>query len=67
MTNSDPKLEPLALRPREAAQILGMTEHAVRGMIARGQLPAYRWGRRVLILPKDLQDRLRELPPARRT
>jgi excisionase family DNA binding protein len=65
MTNGD-KIEPLAVRPREAAQMLGMTEHAVRGMVARGQLPAYRWGRRVLILPADLQECLRNLEPVRR-
>jgi excisionase family DNA binding protein len=60
------EMEPLTVRPRDAARLLGMTEPTVRGMIARGQLPAVRWGRRVLIRTADLHAQLKGLPSARR-
>jgi len=46
----------------EAAELLGWTELATRRAIERGQLPARRWGRRVVILREDLEAHLRALP-----
>ena len=34
----------------------------MRQMIARGQLPARKWGRRVVVLADDLEGMLRGLP-----
>jgi excisionase family DNA binding protein len=44
----------LAYTPRQAAQMLGLSEPALRARLFRGQLPAVRWGRRVLIRHDDL-------------
>jgi excisionase family DNA binding protein len=46
----------------EAAELLGWTELATRRAIERGQLPARRWGRRVIILREDFEAHLRALP-----
>lgn len=34
------------LSTAEAARLLGVSERTVRALIARGRLPAWRWGRR---------------------
>ena len=47
----------------EVASLLGVHRLTVYGAIARGELPAIRLGRRVLI-PKDLIDRLLDRTPA---
>ena len=44
----------LAYTPRQAAQMLGLSEPAIRARIFRGELPVQRWGRRVLIRHDDL-------------
>ena len=46
----------------ETAQILGITERAVRKRIARGELPYRRWGRRVLISAHELEVFMEALP-----
>jgi excisionase family DNA binding protein len=55
--------EQLAYRVPQVAKLLGTSEHAVRRMIARRQLPARNWGRRVLVLRDDLAAAIRDLPP----
>jgi len=40
--------------PAQAAARLGLTEGAIRARIFRKQLPARRWGRRILIRHEDL-------------
>jgi len=46
----------------QAARIIGKTELATRRAIERGQLPARRWGRRIVILADELESFLRALP-----
>lgn len=54
--------ERLALLIPEVARRLGRTEIATRRAIERGQLPARRWGRRVIVLADELEAYLRALP-----
>lgn len=49
-------ISPLALRPREAAKTLGISERLLWTLTKRGEIPAKRAGRRVLYS----RDRLRE-------
>jgi len=53
---------PKYLRVSEIAQLLGITQKAVRQRIARGELPYRRWGRRVLIPAQELDRFLAALP-----
>jgi excisionase family DNA binding protein len=46
---------PLALRVPDVARALGCTDENVRQMITRGQLPARKLGRRVIVLADELQ------------
>jgi excisionase family DNA binding protein len=46
----------------EVAQRIGRTEEATRRLIERGDLPARRWGRRVVVLADDLETFARNLP-----
>jgi excisionase family DNA binding protein len=46
---------PLTYTPAQAAQLLGLSEAAIRARIFRGQLPVTRWGRRLLIRRDDLE------------
>ena len=41
--------------PAQVAALTGLSEPAVRARIFRGQLPALRWGRRVLIRREDVE------------
>jgi excisionase family DNA binding protein len=52
----------LVLNVHEVARRLGWTKLQTRRAIERGQLPARRWGRRVVILREDLEAYLRSLP-----
>ena len=52
------------LTVKEVAQALGISEQGVRMKIYRRQIPARRWGRRVIILREDLERFMRSLPPA---
>ena len=47
----------LTYTPAQVAAITGLSEPAIRARIFRGQLPAIRWGRRVLI-PREAVERL---------
>ena len=60
-----PTRDTVALRIPEVARILGCTELAARRMIDRGEVPARRWGRRVVVLRDELEAHLRALPPTR--
>jgi excisionase family DNA binding protein len=57
---ADPQ-SPLALRVPDVAKALGITESNCRQMINRGQLPARKLGRRVIILADELQRYLASL------
>ena len=46
----------------DVARRLGWSEPATRRAVERGQIPARRWGRRVVILREDLEAHLRALP-----
>jgi excisionase family DNA binding protein len=46
--------KPLTYTLAEVARLTGLTENAIRSRVFRGQLPAQRWGRRVLIRHEDL-------------
>ncbi|MEW6046385.1 MAG: helix-turn-helix domain-containing protein [Bacillota bacterium] len=54
----------LAFGVREAARIVGVSHSAISREIAAGRLKAKRYGRRVLIRPRDLRDWLSSLPDA---
>lgn len=49
---------------KQVAEFLGVTPNAVRNMIYRGNLPARKWGGRLIILREDFERFLRSLPPA---
>lgn len=51
--------EPLLLPLKDAAQVLGCTIWAVRGLIWDGQVPYVKIGRRYLISPDDLREFIR--------
>jgi excisionase family DNA binding protein len=57
-----PTSDALILTVVEVARRLGMTEAAVRSAVARGRLPARRWGHRVVFLEGDLADFVCGLP-----
>ena len=46
---------------REAAQVLGLSHGAAYGAIYRGEIPALRFGRRIVV-PKDALDDLLKNP-----
>jgi DNA binding domain, excisionase family len=49
-----PAPEPLAVSPREAAKLLGISERFLAKLIATGELPSARVGARRLLRPADL-------------
>ena len=65
-TRREPSPAPfrLALGVQEAARIVGVSHSAISREIAAGRLKAKRYGRRVLILPRDLREWLKSLPDA---
>jgi len=52
----------LILRVRDLPGLLGCSELAARRMIERGQLPARRLGRRIIVLRDEVEIFLRQLP-----
>ena len=48
----------LVYRVPDVARLLGMTELATRRAIERGEIPSRKWGRRVVIIPSELQAHL---------
>ena len=51
----------LVYRVPDLARLLGSTEAAVRRMIQTGAIPSRRLGRRVVVLPEDLEAHLKSL------
>ena len=45
----------------DVAGVLGVSEPTVRGMIARGEIPSRRIGRRILVLAEELESYLKSL------
>ncbi len=58
--------EQLVYRVPDVARLLGCTEAAARRMIERGEIPSRRLGRRVVVLPEDLEARLKSLRQAKK-
>lgn len=50
---------PRLLPVREAAPLLGLTEHALRGQIARGRVPVHRIGGRILLDVAEIREAAR--------
>ena len=48
---------------KELAEVLGVSEPYVRKMVYKGKIPARKWGRRVIVLKKELEEHLKNLPP----
>ncbi len=58
--------EQLVYRVPDVARLLGCTEAAARRMIERGEIPSRRLGRRVVVLPEDLEAHLKSLRQAKK-
>jgi hypothetical protein len=56
------KHQPRVLDIPQVARIINRTELATRRAIERGQIPARRWGGRVVVLADDLDRFLASLP-----
>lgn len=56
--NSTPEINrpPLALRTREAADALGISERTLQSLVANSEVPHVRLGRAVLFPVRELQD-----------
>jgi excisionase family DNA binding protein len=53
---------PLSVSVRDAAQDTSLSEYEIRQAINKGELPAVKRGRRIVILRDDLHSWLRTLP-----
>jgi excisionase family DNA binding protein len=62
--SSNPSLKPLAVSPREAARLMGVSRSRVYELLNSGELPSYKDGRRRLILVSDIETWLGHLTPA---
>lgn len=51
-------LTPLALTVEEAGHLLGISRTLAYGLVARGELPAVRLGRRIVVPRKALEELL---------
>ncbi len=51
----------LVYRVPDVARLLGCSEAAARRMIERGEIPSRRLGRRVVVLPEELEAFLKSL------
>ena len=56
----------LVMNVTQLARAVGKSEAAIRSLVQRGELPARRWGRRVVFLTADLDAYFQQLPVARR-
>jgi excisionase family DNA binding protein len=54
--------QPKAFSVSEVARLIGRSELATRRAIERGQIPARKWGHRVVVLAEELDEFLRQLP-----
>ncbi|MBN1514323.1 MAG: helix-turn-helix domain-containing protein [Phycisphaerae bacterium] len=64
MTDPSPKPEPLALRPREAAEALGLSPRTLWSLTARGDLSCIKVGRSVRYSLEGLREWLRAKQPS---
>jgi excisionase family DNA binding protein len=48
--------EPRAVGLKQAARLLGVSEHTVRAHVRQGKIPSVRFGRRVLVPTKAIDD-----------
>jgi helix-turn-helix protein len=62
MLHQDNTQQPRVLDIPQVARIINRTELATRRAIERGQIPARRWGGRVVVLVDDLDKFLAALP-----
>ena len=62
MANPQQTIERLAYSPTEVALALGCTRQHVHNMISRGDLPVSRFGRRLLISAKTLDEIVNGVP-----
>jgi excisionase family DNA binding protein len=62
--SSNPSLKPLAVSPRDAALLMGVSRSRVYELLNSGELPSYKDGRRRLILVSDIETWLGRLTPA---
>ena len=65
MANATVEHDRLIYRVHDLARILGTSELAARRMVERGEIPARRWGVRIVILREELEEHLRRLPTHR--
>ena len=56
--------EQLIYRVPDVARLLGCSEAAARRMIERGDIPSRRLGRRVVVIPQELEAYLKALRQA---
>ena len=62
MSHQESTQQPRVLDIPQVARIINRTELATRRAIERGQIPARRWGGRVIVLADDLDKFLAALP-----
>ena len=55
---------PLSVSVRDAAAMTSLSEYEIRNAVNKGELPAVRRGRRIVIFPADLTTWLKSLPKA---
>lgn len=64
-----PPIDALALRPRDAARALGISERCLWSLTQRGEVPHVKIGGRLVLYPRtaliDWLDRLAKQPPVK--
>jgi len=60
-----PTVEPLAVKSKTAAAMLGLSTTTIDTLVAKGELQARRAGKVRLILTSSIRDYLEKLPDAR--
>jgi excisionase family DNA binding protein len=53
--SSNPPLKPLAVSPRDAARLMGVSRSRVYQLLNSGELPSHKDGRRRLIFVSDIE------------
>jgi len=66
-TSSDENLkrEKRFLTTREAAQLLGITQQALRIRVCRREIPFRKWGRRTIFITREVENFIDRLPGLR--
>lgn len=55
MTSTQAAIQPISVGPDHAGKITGLTRSAIYDAIARGELKSFKYGKRRLILIKELE------------